>query len=275
MTVKFILKSVFGFVVLAGITTIIGGLFLMYVILWRTEVLQAWLPKPPEPRLVLPVTLRVHGPRFTVKGDRAYFHAVTSGKTGRVTWSVHPFQPGLLVPLADNSVEFSCLDEGVFTITAVVAGDGNQSAVDYLEFENVTVAREEDLQPVQPEPQAVHAMQEMPPAVPQATAREMTLGALANVMSENKHDEALRVANSIYSVVKRLDSGLLPSNADIPLEIEDQVKMGMKSQADPWLPFTASIDTIIEEYRRQGKVTTAASQRSVLMEIANTLQSVR
>lgn len=224
----------------------------------------------------MPVTLQLYGPRYAVKGDRVYFHAVSTGKTGRVAWSLDPPIAGAITPIEGNAAEFSSLMEGAFTITAVVAGEGNQPAISQLSFENVMVAAEEDLLPPEPEQHYVPPAQQMielPPPPP--TAQELTLGAVANVMSENKHAEALSVANAIFSVVRRLDSGLLAPNTDIPLEIEQQVKMGMGPKADPWLPFTVAIDTIIEEYRRQGKVTTAASQKPVLMEIANTLLSVR
>jgi hypothetical protein len=279
-TIKLLIRSVIGFLFLAGIAAIVGAFLIAYASFWNKGIIQQWLPKPPEAQQIMPITLRLYGPRFAIRGDRAYFYTVSTGKTGPVTFSVHPYQAGLISQVGPNAVEFSSFDEGHYTITAVVAGDGNQSAVDHIQFENVVVAREEDLRPTEPETPPVHAMNiptipTVPMEPPLPTAREMTIGALANVMSQNKPEEQREVANLLYQMVRRLKSGLLAPNADVPLEIEQSVKSAMKERADPWLTFTASVDTIVEEYRRQGKVTTAASQQDVLMEIANTLTTTR
>jgi hypothetical protein len=279
--IKFLIKSLIALVILLGIATVIGGATLGIVSMWRLDLIQAVLPKE---KPILPVTVELRGPRFAVQGDRIYFHSVVSGNAGKPAWKLDPTEAGALTVVDNSTVQFSSLKEGKFTLTVVIAGQGNQAALDQITFENVTLTEEQSEKPATPlldgqpaQPGLVHAMQEMfPPAPKDPTPMELTIGALEQVASENKAAEARYVAGILYEMARRAREGMVPRNFDFPLEIEKEVDRLLKERAPLWHAFTISIDTIMEEMRRQGRVTSSVgTQAVILMEIANTLVNVR
>lgn len=280
---KFLFKSIAVIVVLAGLLLIFGSLALGLTAAWRLNLIQAYLPKE-QVRVIEPVYVQLSGPKFAVQGDRVYFHAtVTGSNPSKVSWSIHPHKAGILTALADDSrnAEFSSLEEGKYIITVAVSGEGGTPPhTDHLEFENVSLTSEKEIEDAlvaaQPQPQPVHATAAPETAAPPPSVSELTLGAIAMVPSTTKGAEARMIADVIYSLAKQIKGGLLPMYVDIPLEIENRSRKGLGVKAGDWGQFMVSLDTILDEMRRQGKITaTAASQADVLIEIANTLQGVR
>lgn len=283
--IKFVFKIICFTVVSVGLLTIMAGITLGMIAAWRLQLIQAILPKE-QVRIIEPVYIQLSGPKFAVQGDRVYFHATVSGTSpSKVSWSIHPYKAGILNTLPDDSrnAEFSSLEQGKYIITVAVSGEGNTPPhTDHLEFENVSLTSQDELiQALESEPvarsQSVHAASEPPPPPPPvATVAELTLGAVAMVPSTSKGAEARMIADVIFSLAKQIKGGLMPTYVDIPLEIENRSRKGLGVKAAEWGTFMVSLDTILEEMRRQGRITaTAASQAEVLIEIGNTLSVVR
>lgn len=283
--IKTSLRLLIVLIIIIGLLTVIGGVGLGLLASYRLNLIQAWLPKE-QVRVLETASVQLNGPRFSIKGDRVYFHAASTGAGNRVSWSLHPYKAGALnvSPTDRHSAEFSSLDEGHYTITVSVAGEGEQPpAIGQLQFENVALASEDDLhpEPVAQQPVApVHAMNQsaadMPPEPPPASTAELTRGALSMVTSANKMAEARQVADVIYSLAKQARGGLLPPRYDIPLEIERRSNKALQGRMADWGTFMVSIDTILGEKIKQRVITgEVATQWPVLMEIADTLTSAR
>lgn len=274
-TMKFVCRLLVILVVTSGILALAGGGLLGIVSMWRLHLIQAVLPKE---KPLLPVSIKIQGPRFGAIGDSVLFHAMVSGEAGKISWKINP-DTAMIHKIDESTIAFSTLDQGEFLITAVVGGDGKQSAHDQIGFESIALQ--------QPQPQShgdnISAMQAVPSLLPPPpslpplppTIAELTLGAYNRVASENKAEEARDVAGTLYAVAKRIQSGNMPINADIPLEIEQQLQFALRDRFSPWGSFTVDLDTIIKEQRRQGKIISFVSNKDILMEIANTLTTVR
>ncbi len=275
---RLIVASVVGL----GLATIVVGTALGLIAAYRLNIIQAWLPKE-QVRQLETVSLQISGPKFAVLGDRVYFHASASGVNSKISWNIHPYRAGILHVMEDDSrnVEFSSLEEGKYVITAAVAGEGKQPpATDHIEFENVTLSTEAEVNQQQPVRTMGQMQAEgMPPPVPQElppTTTELTQGALAMVTSSNKAYEARLVADVIYSLAKQIRGGLIPAYLDVPLEIEKRSSKALGERAADWGTFMVATDRIMDEMRRQGKITAVtATQADVLVEMANVLVGLR
>lgn len=246
---------------------------------------------PPADRVVRPVSIQVYGPTTSLRGESAYFTAITEGETGKPSWQLVPATAGALTILPDgHTAHFRSLDEGVFSIIVSVAGDKMQVASAHTEFDNVdpeTIAAEYGPPPEhepQPQPQQQLSLLELAqsianqppepePEPPSVT--DLTLGAFDQIESEDKVAEARMVAGCIRSVIGRIETGLMAPDADPMAEVERQVNAALGERSAHWTLFLVSLRSIFDSLRDQGHVTTAASSVSTLAEISGTLLKVK
>lgn len=278
--IRTMFRLLVGAILAIGLIGVVAGLGLGLLAAYRLNILQAYLPKE-QVRVMETVSVQLTGPRFSIQGDRVIFHATAIGAGNRIAWSIHPYKAGALtVSVLDRRhAEFSSLDQGHYTVTVTAAGEGEQPpAIDQIQFENVALAREEDLhpEPVAPVPANGMAADPLPPVSPPVSTAELTRGAFAMVSSANKVAEARLVADAIYALAKQARGGLLPPYFDIPLEIEKRANRNLGPQSGDWGTFMVAIVTILDEKIRQGVITgESATQWPVLMEIADTLTGMR
>ncbi len=190
-----------------GLVAVIAGVIIAGM--WVNS--SGWLAKAvPAPPTLSPVKIRIHGPTMIIRGGQYMFTADVAGPAGSPEWSMLPLGAGSLHVSADGkSAEFSTLDAEDFALIVSVAGDGKQIAHDHIQVEVLDVN-----QPVPPAPQPT-AMQLAAALPPPPTIEDLTLGALETVESDDRQAEARMVAGTIRSVVKRLDTGLMPADADV------------------------------------------------------------
>ena len=233
-------------------------------------------------RIGEPVTIELFGSGRVLPGERSFLHVVTHGKAGTVDWKIEPNEPNLLRVAKDGmSAEFTSAEPGQFHISVAVAGEGMTVGTDSLLFEVVEVFDEpadEDLAPITP-PVDIEALKAAasalmtPPQPP--TVAELTQRALAEVQSENKVEEAHRVAGMLRATINRISTGLVAPDADPLAEFEAAVELALGERAAAWGPFVTSLYGIVADLRLHGTITTAASTVPTLQEVVAVLSAVQ
>lgn len=263
--------------VLALIVAVLVGLWANHLGLIARAVPPAPAVVTREHRIVTPVHLEVEGPHTCIRGETYVFLARfdTPGAVGRPVWRLIPEETGALEPIGDNgmAVRFRSLDSGVFSIICSVAGEGGQVANAHREFENTDLVEEVVEEVVQqPEP-AMAAAPELPPQPP--TVGELIRGAIDNVTSGDRTAEAKVVAGCFQSYIGRVNTGLVPPDSDVVVEVEKQVQAALGPRAANWNTFMAAVDNVVNSLREQGDVTTAASAVPTLAAVADALRQTR
>lgn len=225
-----------------------------------------------------PVDLQVYGPAECLAGGEYYFHLEHRGATGKATWQLIPETPNALTVFEDGArARFQSTETGGFSINVAIAGDAGLVAMDHIEFENLSV--------VEPEPEpdpAVAAleallMQEQQAAAtaaaapPPPTVAQLTRRALDAVQTTDLGEEAFVIAGTIRALVARLETGLLPPETDVIVELASQIDHALGETASNWNPWLNEMAAIISTLRGQGHITTAASTIPTLLEIAAVL----
>lgn len=266
-----------GLVVVVLIVLSLGVIGVSVYQLWSSGWVAQAIPAPeapPAPPPPDPVTVQLHGPTIGVRGITYVFTAAISGDAGEAKWTVTPPTEGALRTFDQGrSAEFTCIDEGKFLIGVSVGGAAKQVAVSQITFENLNLIEESEVMEDQHPAELPPVMAQSPPPLP--TVEDLAQGALDAVVSEDKAGEARIIAGSLRMFAQRLNTGLLPPDTDVPLEVEKQVQEALGARASKWQEFLLSFDGIIEDLRSRGQVTTAASTTPALFKVADVLQSAR
>lgn len=225
----------------------------------------------PERQAAPPPTIVLHGPTQLLAGQEYYFHVEMTGDHGEPIWLLRPDIAGALTIFPDKQkARFQSTDTGVFMLSVAVGGELRQVASDIKEFENLQLVDQDDVQPPPSTgPPPVHT--EPLPEVP--TVAQLVTQAYNDVIGTDKVKEAHIIAGSIKALVARIETGLVPGDTDVMVELEDQVSQALGENARNWGLFVADIRAIVGSLREQGAITTAASAVPTLLEVAKVLSA--
>lgn len=254
-----------------GSLTALGGASVGGIATWRSGWLDRLTPAAP---VIQPVNVRLYGPTMAVRGDTIYFRADIRGNSGRPYWSVIPPTNGALMVMDDGrTASFRSLEEGIFSISVSVAGDGLQVASDHVEFENLNLVDNQREQAPAVDLMSALAGLTQPAMIeqPAPTVAELAEQALEQVVSEDRAGEARIVAGCFRSVISRVETGLVAPDVDPMHEIATQVNVALGQHYEPWQSFMLAAATIFDSLRSQGEITTAASAVPTLTEIVGVL----
>lgn len=272
--------------ILNGVTSSVRGLvgLLVVVFLGYFAWQRGWLDEAPKnPTNPQPVAVKIYGPAECLVGGEYYFHLEVKGEAGEMKdWHLVPDVPNALTIMPDqNKVRFQCTEPGTFSIIVGVGGDNRQVSVDHIEFENLDYTdtpppSEQPETPTHPPVGPPPGSDMPPPAAPvPPTVAQLIRQAYDSVVSDKKPEEARIIAGSIVSIIKRIETGLLPPETDLSAEIEIAVEHSLGEQAGSWGLFVSEVSAILSLLRDQGDVTTAASAVPTLTEVVNVLQNAR
>jgi hypothetical protein len=234
------------------------------------------------PRVAEPVSLKLFGSERIIAGERSMLRVVAHGDIGRVDWRIEPNEPGALEVSEDSrSAEFRSLTDGQFIITVAAAGEGKTIATDRVIFENIAVeeiADDAELEPIKPavDFEALKAMLGATLSTPAPpTVTELTQSALAAVSSGNRVEEAHRIAGILRATINRIQTGLVPPDADVVSELNEQIELALGEHATAWHGFVDTVRTIVNDLRLQGAITTAASTVPTLSDVVAVLSAAQ
>lgn len=266
---KFLINSVAAI----GVLVCLIGLSLGGLYFYRS----GWLERL-APRVAPPVGIELVGPPECIAGREFFFHVELSGEPGEVIWAIKPEAPLRVFP-GKLKAGFMSPEPGQYIITVSVAGDARSVASDSCIFENLELTEEPE-EPIGSEPQPLNlealkaaVLAHQPPPVP--TIAERTLHAAGMVESENRAEEAQRIAGILRATINRVNTGMVAPDADLTLELETQLELALGEHARSWGLFIAEVRAMVGDLRRQGAITTAASMVPAFTEIAAALDSVQ
>lgn len=267
------MKALLNTVAAIGVVVCLAGLSLGGLYLYRS----GWLERL-APRVAPPVGIELVGPPECIAGREFFFHVELSGEPGEVIWAIEPQVPLRVFP-GKLKAGFLSADPGQYIITVSVAGDARTVASDSCIFENLALTEEPE-EPVGAEPQPLNldalraAIAANQPA-PVPTIAERTQHAASMIESENRVDEAHRIAGILRATINRINTGLVAPDADVTLELETQLELALGEHARSWGLFIVELRAMVGDLRRQGAITTAASMVPALTEIAAALDSIQ
>lgn len=253
--------------------------------LWNNGYLDQIIPEPEVVKVSPPEPLAVvmHGPAKGVTGVTYVFTAEVTGNAGKAVWDVTPLTEGATAEGTLRTfdlgrwAEFTAVDEGDFLISVTIGGEANQSAAAKIKFQNLMLANLDDLLPPEPEPppESHVTPAPMPGHAPEPllSVEEELEFLIGQVNSADKGKERRMLAGSVRLLAQRANTGLLPPDADIPVELERQAKAVLGEKFGPWQSFVTGIDDIFNDLRGRGQVTTAGSTSPLLIKIADVLQN--
>lgn len=250
------------------VLAVLGGTWLL-----NHGVLQQFLPAPPaivQPPEPIKITLHGPSPSVVISGVTSIFTADVIGPAGTPEWQVFPPSAANVTPSADGRrVDLLASSDGKFSIVATISGDGRQLASARAEVEAMAQVIQ---QPVQPEPQPQPIEPEPAPVKPPAeTVADRMARQLAAVNSNNRVSEARKVANVLTSIVGRINAGAIGPHMDVANLVHDEANQALGPAAPAWDLFLSAIALVLDNFKNQGLISTAATTTPILTEIAGVL----
>lgn len=244
--------------------------------LWRHGILQEIAP----PKVVPPVSISIHGSDEVLAGREAVFALVMTGEHGAPQIKLVPDEPSALTWIDDRTLKFQSPRAGTYVLTVSVGGDARMSATDHKVFEVLeAVENVEPEHPVVPpinldDLKALLKLSSAQHETPPPTVGQLVAASVERVASANKSAEARVIQGIFRSIINRIQTGLLPPEADPMAEIEDQLDIALGENARSWNSFTTDVRGILDSLRAQGAALTAAGAIPALEEVAGVLGSI-
>lgn len=261
------------FIEFVGIVAIIASILAASTLSWNAGWLQTLIPKE---RIAEPVSVSIHGPDETLAGREYVFVISAKGAAGTPVVKLLPDEPSAFTMIDPNTIKFQSPNPGQYVLAVSIGGDARQSDTSYKVFENLeAVSNESPPEPPQP-PINIEALRALLMSTNQPkppTVTQLAQSAIDGVHSSNKPEECRVVAGIFRSIINRIQTGLIPPEADPLSEIEDQIDLALGENARGWDSFTDGVRGIMGALRDQGAVVTAPTFVPALEEVAATLIS--
>lgn len=260
------------------VLAVLGGAWLL-----NHGVLQQFLPAPPP--VVAPpeaIKISIHGPSpsVVISGVTSVFNADVIGPSGPVEWLVFPTAAANVTPSPDGKrIDLLAATDGKFSLVATIAGDGRQLAHARTEVEAMAQVIQQPMPPAPldpvPPPAPVTPPAPVDPPKPvtppsQTVADRMTIQ-LTSVNSENRVAEARRLANVLTSIIGRINAGAIGPHTDVANLVRNESLQALGPAAPDWDLFLSAIALVLDNFKNQGLISTAATTTPILSEIAGVL----
>ncbi len=264
-----------GFAIGAIVMVVAAGIGVYALV--NNGVIQQLIPTPPaivQPPEPIKISLHGPSPSVVIAGVTNIFTADVSGPAGPPEWQVFPPAAANVSPSGDGKrVDLLASTDGKFSVVVTISGDGRQLASARAEVEAMAQVIQQPLPP-EPTPAPVDPVPPEPPAPvkpPLETVADRMTRMLAQVNTENRPAEARRVANVITSIVGRINAGAIGPHMDIANLVRDESIKALGPSAPQWDLFLSAIALVLDNFKNQGLISTAATTTPILTEIAGVL----
>lgn len=263
-----------GFAI-GAVATIVAAGFGVYV-LFNHGIIQQLIPAPPaivQPPEPIKITLHGPSPSVIISGVTSIFTADVSGPAGSPEWQVFPPAAANVVASPDGKrIDLLASTDGKFSVVATISGDGRQLAFARAEVEAMAQVVQQPVPEPTPEPQPQPIDPEPAPVKPPAeTVADRMARMLASVNSENRAAEARKVANVLTTTVGRINAGAIGPHMDIANLVREESIKALGPSAPQWDLFLSAIALVLDNFKNQGLISTAATTTPILTEIAGVL----